>query len=78
MFACVARHVGIASAIYLANKRSWAISSEIIHLFDAEIEQLADHVDSKPGLLALLPSLAEHSSFVGVPVTTSRKSRIAV
>jgi hypothetical protein len=52
--------------MYLAYQRGWTISPEIIHLFDAEIKQLADEVDSKSDLLALLPSLAVHSSFKGV------------
>jgi hypothetical protein len=64
MFASVAYHVGIASAVNLAFQHGWRIASEIIHLFDAEIEQLADQVDSKLELLTLFPSLAAHASFV--------------
>jgi hypothetical protein len=63
MFASVANYVGIASAVNLAFQHGWRISSEIVHLFDAEIKQLAERVDSKRELLALLPSLAAHASF---------------
>jgi hypothetical protein len=66
MFACVASYVGMASAVHLAFQHGWRISSEIIHLFDTEIKQLADRVDSKLELLALLPSLATHASFTEV------------
>lgn len=68
MFASVARDVGIASAIDYASRRGFTVSPNIIHLFDAEIRQLVDEVEtqqvgSKRDLLVLLPSLAVHASF---------------
>src|SRR5579883_2797712 len=67
IFASVARDVGIASAIHLAWRRGWTISPRIIHLFDAQIKQLADQVDSRSDLLSLLPTLACHASFSRCP-----------